>query len=93
MITKDQFKQLAKLGQLESEAHQILVSLAFIVEEVGELAKDLAEGDLRHAKQEALDVAIASLGSYYALGGTDKYMEKHVEKQTKKWLRNLKRRK
>ncbi len=91
MITKDQFKQLAKLGQLESQRNDACHSLAFIVEEVGELAKDLVEGDLGHARQESLDVAIAAIGTFYALGGTDKYMEKHVGKQVRKWLRNLKR--
>lgn len=90
MINKNHIKKLKEVAELEEKYHpNPITSFAFIVEEVGELSKDLTDRNYSHAKQEALDIAIAALGTYYRLGGSDSAGARHITKQIKKWKRNL----
>lgn len=87
-------RHLSKIEKLaKSESSNIFRGLAYITEELGELAKDLLENKNVHAKQEALYIVLASLGVYYQVGGSNKFLKRHFDKQIKKWSKTLNERK
>lgn len=87
----NKIKKLAKKQRLsQGQVHNIHLDMSYITEEVGELAKDLVDGDLKHAKDEAADVAITALSMYSRLGGSYDELNKIIAKQLKKWERSIK---
>lgn len=77
----DKIKKLVTIWRDENKFKDV----AYIMEEAGELAKDILEGDLEHAKSEAVDVVITGLGAFYSLGGVNSEMDKILTKQLRKW--------
>lgn len=56
-----------------------------LVEEVGEISKDLFENKLEHAALECVDTIVAALGVFYSLGGTDEKLKERLERSVTKW--------
>lgn len=81
----DKIKELTKISRDKNRFRD----LGFLMEEVGELAKDLVEGKLEHAREEAVDVLITAVSCFYSLGGTEDLMDRVLSKQLKKWERNV----
>lgn len=89
MDTK-QLEEIERLGKLDiKKKGGEFRSLAYLTEEVGEIAMDLVDGDKTHGKLECVDAAVAALGLYFALGGTKEELKKRTRRQLKKWNKNL----
>lgn len=87
------FKKIASL--VEEERHQqeevgnLHLDMSYMTEEVGELAKDLVDGDYKHAKSEAADVVVTAFSMFRRLGGDYAELEALMKKAIKKWERKL----
>jgi hypothetical protein len=88
MIDKH-LKEIERLGKADLKRGDEFRSLAFITEEVGEIAMDLVDGDKAHGKLECVDVAVSALGLYFALGGSKEELDKRINRQLKKWAKHL----
>lgn len=72
-----------------TKLERILFSQACTTEETGELAKDVVDGDLEHAKSECIDIVIAAMATFYSLGGINSLINKRIKKQLEKWERKI----
>lgn len=74
-------KRIEKLAKAQS----ISTNFFCLVEEVGEISKDLFENKLQHAQLECVDTIVATLGVFYSLGGTEEVLKQRLERSVKKW--------
>ncbi len=85
-----QLDEIQRLGKIDIKKRGgEFRSLAYLTEEVGEVAMDLVDGDLEHGRLECIDTAVAALGLYFALGGTKDELKARTKRQLKKWNKNL----
>jgi len=83
-------RRIEKLGQTEAKCLDKYHSLAFIMEEVGEFAQaHLEDKPVEEIREEAIDIVIAALGNFYALGGSLEEYVKVMDKKIRKWERSL----
>jgi hypothetical protein len=76
-----------------TDGHPLMLSqhkmLANMAEEVGEVSKDLRKGNIPHAQLECIDVVVAALGTFYALGGSDETLRARWDRSNNKWKKNI----
>lgn len=87
MKTKRLHNQLKRIKRL-GESCCIQEHFPHFIEEVGEVAKDIAEGNLNHCKKELVDTFIALMAMYSSLGGTKKEFYDRLERSISKWESN-----
>lgn len=81
--TKKKIEQLAIKQSVEN-------NFLCLVEEVGEVSKDIFENKLEHAQLECIDVVIAALGTFYSLGGTEEVLQNRLKRSVDKWENHYK---
>jgi NTP pyrophosphatase (non-canonical NTP hydrolase) len=87
-MKKSLLDKTKRLTKIDNKHKDLFRACACITEEVGELAKDLVDGDVKHAKDEAVDVIITGLSMFYALNGKNAELEKIMSRQLNKWEKN-----
>lgn len=84
-------KQIKKRIEKLAKAQDISTNFYCLVEEVGEISKDLFENKLEHAALECVDTIVAALGVFYSLGGTDEKLKARLERSVTKWEEHYKK--
>lgn len=83
-MLKKRFNQIKELAQQEALICDEFKGLAFIAEELGELAKDLIENNKEHARLEAIDIMIYATFLFYILGGNETELDYRLKRQISK---------
>ena len=86
----DVFERIRQLGEHEACQWPIDRSLAYITEELGEYAKAILEREpIENVREEAVDIVVAALGNFYALGGNFEEFLEVANRKAAKWEKNI----